>query len=227
MPRFTLPPLNYDYETLNPHIDTKTMQLHHDMHHQNYITTLNNEITSTKMFEGKTLNYIIENINDEEHKTNKTIRNNAGGHYNHSLFWLMMNPVSNLDDIEQELKDLINFSFGSFSKMQDKFNEAAKKVFGSGWAWLCYNRFEGILEISTGINQDNPWMDGKILIPILGIDVWEHAYYLKYQNKRVDYITAWWNIVDWKNVNRFYFNYAKLGKIIMVNDDGTVGLNKV
>lgn len=220
---FSLPPLNYDYKSLNPHIDTQTMQLHHDLHHQAYINNLNKEIADSGFYKDASLNEIILNVaKDEENKSYTTIRNNAGGHYNHSLFWLMMSPKSDVKDIDKELMNMINESFDNFDAMKEKFNETAKTVFGSGWAWLCYNICDKKLEIHSSKNQDNPAMFNSSCLPILCIDVWEHAYYLKYQNKRVDYIAAFWNIIDWANVSQFFLKYAKEGRLVEVNDDGTV-----
>ncbi|KAM0673082.1 hypothetical protein GVAV_003428 [Gurleya vavrai] len=223
MPRFSLPKLNYDYSSLSNHIDQETMVLHHTKHHQAYIDNFNNELESSGLYKNMSLCEIIARIaNDGNDTSNTIIKNNAGGHYNHSLFWLVMNPESNVNDICPELLEKINESFESLAKMQEIFNEAAKKVFGSGWAWLCYDKTTDKLVVKSSINQDNPFMFDKELFPFLALDVWEHAYYLKYQNKRFDYIKAWWNIVDWKNVSKFYINYAKKGVVIPIKDDGTL-----
>jgi Fe-Mn family superoxide dismutase len=188
--KFTLPPLPYPYDALEPHIDKMTMEIHHDKHHQAYVTNLNKACEENKI--DASLDDIIKNIS----KYPAAIRNNGGGHWNHSFFWKLMKP--NGGGVPSgKVADAINAGFGSFDELKNKFNEAAKSRFGSGWAWLVSNN--GKLEIGSTPNQDNPLMDisdlkGK---PVLGIDVWEHAYYLKYQNKRADYITAWWNLVNW------------------------------
>jgi Fe-Mn family superoxide dismutase len=195
---FTLPPLPYDYSALEPHIDTMTMQLHHDKHHAAYVNNLNKALTEAKM----------ENVNlDELLKKASTlpavIRNNAGGHWNHSMFWKIMAPSkSSMNAPAGEIADAINASFGTFEDFKKKLNESAMTRFGSGWAWLVVQN--GKLTVGNTPNQDNLLMDVSELkgIPLLGIDVWEHAYYLHYQNKRADYVTAWWNIVNWDEVSR-------------------------
>jgi len=196
---FTLPPLPYAAEALEPHIDRLTMQIHHDKHHQAYITNLNKAIENTEAEKMK-IEDILKNIS----KYPEAVRNNAGGHYNHSLFWTSMAPQEG-GVPTGALYNAINLTFGSFDNFKTKFAEAGTGRFGSGWVWLIKNK-EGKLEISSTPNQDNPLMDvaEKKGIPILGLDVWEHAYYLKYQNRRPDYMAAWWNVVNWKEVsNRF------------------------
>ncbi|MBK7856272.1 MAG: twin-arginine translocation signal domain-containing protein [Bacteroidetes bacterium] len=189
---FSLPALPYKYEELEPHIDALTMQIHHSKHHQAYVDNLNKalkDVTTTY----KTIEEILKNIS----KHTAAVRNNGGGHYNHTLFWKLMKPNGG-GTPTGSLSDAINTTFGDFEKMKQLFNDAAKSRFGSGWAWLIKNA-EGKLEITSTPNQDNPLMDvaeknGK---PILALDVWEHAYYLKYQHKRADYVAAWWNVLNW------------------------------
>jgi len=196
---FELPKLPYAYDTLEPHIDAKTMEIHHSKHHNAYITNLNNAIQGTDL-EGKTIENILINLDMQ----NKAVRNNGGGYYNHNLFWTIMSPDGG-GEPTGELKDAIDVNFGSFSKFKDQFSKAATTQFGSGWAWLCVNS-GGKLSICATPNQDNPLMPnvGCQGTPILGIDVWEHAYYLNYQNRRPDYIEAFFNVINWKEVLRRY-----------------------
>jgi Fe-Mn family superoxide dismutase len=190
---FTLPPLPYKYEALEPHIDKMTMEIHHTKHHQAYVTNLNKACDEGKI--DASLDDLIKNVS----KYPVAVRNNGGGHWNHSFFWKLMKENGG-GAPTGKVATAINSSFGSFDEFKNKFNEAAKTRFGSGWAWLVSNK--GKLEIGSTPNQDNPLMDisdfkGK---PVLGLDVWEHAYYLKYQNKRADYVTAWWNVINWEEV---------------------------
>lgn len=192
---FTLPSLPYPKEALEPYIDALTMDIHHGKHHQAYITNLNKAIENIEM-EEKSIEEILKNVS----KFPVAVRNNAGGHYNHSMFWTTMGP--NGGEVPSGiLADAINATFGSFEEFKNKFSAAATARFGSGWAWLIKN-LQGKLEITSTPNQDNPLMDVAETkgFPLLGLDVWEHAYYLNYQNKRPDYITAWWNVVNWKEV---------------------------
>ena len=197
---FTLPPLTYDYNALEPNIDAMTMQIHHDKHHAAYVNNLNKAIAENNL--GNTvlgplaLDDLIKNIS----KYPVAIRNNGGGHWNHSFFWKIMKPNGG-GQPSGKLVDAINSAFTSLDAMKTKFDEAGAKRFGSGWAWLIVNK-DGKLDICSTPNQDNPLMDIAEAkgTPILGLDVWEHAYYLKYQNKRPDYINAWWNVVDWNEV---------------------------
>jgi len=199
---FVLPPLPYAMEALEPFIDGETMEIHHDKHHGSYVNNLNIAITNTDAENMK-----IEDLLKQVSKYPPAVRNNAGGHYNHSLFWTIMAP--NTGGVPKGiLADAINSAFGSFSEFKSKFTSAATGRFGSGWAWLIKNA-EGKLEITTTPNQDNPLMDVAEIkgFPLLGLDVWEHAYYLKFQNRRPDYITAWWNVVNWNEVaKRFSFS---------------------
>lgn len=191
---FELPKLGYAYDALEPHIDARTMEIHHTKHHNTYITNLNNAIAGTEL-EGKSLEDIIKNLD----LNNKAVRNNGGGHWNHSLFWEVLGPNAG-GEPTGELADAINAAFGSFEAFKDAFAKAATTQFGSGWAWLCVK--DGKLEVCATANQDNPLMPGIGCegTPILGLDVWEHAYYLNYQNRRPDYINAFFNVVNWEVV---------------------------
>jgi Fe-Mn family superoxide dismutase len=192
---FQLPDLNYGFDALEPHIDTKTMQIHHGKHHAGYTSKLNAAIEGTEL-EGKS----IENILSEMDMNNSAVRNNGGGYYNHCLFWKIMSPNGG-GNPSGKIHDAILNSFGSFENFKSNFATAAGTRFGSGWAWLCVKK-DGSLEICSTANQDNPLMVGVGCegYPILGIDVWEHAYYLNYQNRRPDYIEAFFNVVDWSKV---------------------------
>ncbi|MCH7514120.1 MAG: superoxide dismutase [Bacteroidetes bacterium] len=196
---FELPPLPYSFGSLEPHIDALTMEIHHDRHHNAYITNLNNAITGTDL-EGKSLDEILSNIDDYS----AAVRNNGGGHYNHSLFWTVMSPNGG-GAPEGDLAQAINARFGSFDSFKNEFSTSAATRFGSGWAWLC-KKGGGEVDVCSSPNQDNPVMPGIGCggTPILGLDVWEHAYYLKYQNKRPDYIAAFWNVINWEEVARRY-----------------------
>ena len=192
---FTLPALPYAFNALEPHIDARTMEIHHGKHHNAYVTNLNNAIAGTPA-EGLSLEEICKNIS----KYPVAVRNNGGGHYNHSLFWTIMAPNAG-GNPDGALGDAINAAFGSFDEFKTKFNAAATGRFGSGWAWLIKDE-AGKLAISSTPNQDNPLMDIAEVkgTPLLGLDVWEHAYYLHYQNRRPDYCAAWWNLVNWTEV---------------------------
>tara|TARA_B100001250_G_scaffold413876_1_gene449591 strand:+ start:20 stop:670 length:651 start_codon:yes stop_codon:yes gene_type:complete len=192
---FELPVLNYDYNDLEPHIDAKTMEIHHSKHHAGYTNNLNNAISGTE-FENKSIEDILNTSN-----LPNGIRNNGGGYYNHCLFWEILSP--NPNQCSNEFIKLIEKGFGSCDAMKEEFAQAAATRFGSGWAWLCAKN--GNLSICSTANQDNPLMDGGCGgTPILGLDVWEHAYYLNYQNRRPDYIKAFWNIVNWSGVESKY-----------------------
>lgn len=193
---FELPNLPYAYDALEPHIDARTMEIHHSKHHQGYTTNLNNAIAGTE-FEGKTILEILATC-----KSNAAVRNNGGGFWNHSLFWEVMSPNGG-GQPSGELADAINAAFGSFDGFKEAFSKAAATRFGSGWAWLCLTN--GKLEVCSTANQDNPLMDeGCGGTPILGLDVWEHAYYLNYQNRRPDYINAFFNVINWDKVASLY-----------------------
>ncbi|GCD77097.1 superoxide dismutase [Mn] [Thermaurantimonas aggregans] len=196
---FTLPNLPYDKAALEPHIDAMTMEIHHGKHHAAYVNNLNAAIQGTE-FENKTIEELMAIVS----KLPVAVRNNGGGHYNHSMFWLIMSP--NGGGVPTgELAAAIDKTFGSFDKMKEEFNKAAASRFGSGWAWLCVGPDKKLFITSTP-NQDNPLMDvaEQRGTPILGLDVWEHAYYLKYQNRRPEYIAAFWNVVNWPEVSRRY-----------------------
>lgn len=195
---FALPPLPYDYAALEPHIDARTMEIHHTKHHQAYVNNLNAALEKAPDFQQKSLDDIIANVSKVPEAVRTAVRNNAGGHWNHSMFWLIMSPKGG-GDPSGNLGDAVAKSFGDVAKLKEQFNAAAASRFGSGWAWLVADG-SGALKIESTPNQDNPAMDGRY--PILGLDVWEHAYYLKYQNRRADYISAWWNVVNWPEVER-------------------------
>lgn len=192
---FELPELGYAYDALEPNIDARTMEIHHSKHHNGYTTKLNGAISGTNL-EGQSIEDILGNLD----MNNGAVRNNGGGYYNHSLFWSVMNP-SNKGELSGELKDAIDTAFGSFEAFKDAFSNAAATQFGSGWAWLCVLP-GGKVEVCSTPNQDNPLMPGVTCggTPILGIDVWEHAYYLNYQNRRPDYINAFFNVINWNEV---------------------------
>jgi Fe-Mn family superoxide dismutase len=193
---FELPALPYAHDALEPHIDTRTMQIHHGKHHQGYVNKLNAAVEGTEL-EGKSLEELMNYAGE-----NTAVRNNGGGHYNHSLFWSVMSPNGG-GAPSGALADAINKAFGSFDAFKTEFSNAAATRFGSGWAWLCVNN--GNLEVCSTANQDNPLMGlGCSGTPILGLDVWEHAYYLHYQNRRPDYISEFWNVVNWDEVARRY-----------------------
>ena len=189
---FNLPNLKYDYNSLEPHFDAKTMEIHHSKHHAGYTNNLNNAIKETN-YENMSIEDILKSSD-----LPVGIRNNGGGFYNHCLFWSILSPNGG-GEPEGKLLEAINRDFGSFENMKSEFNKAAATRFGSGWAWLCCDN--GMLSICSTANQDNPLMDGQCGgTPIMGLDVWEHAYYLNYQNRRPDYINAFWNLVDWNAV---------------------------
>jgi Fe-Mn family superoxide dismutase len=196
---FTLPPLPYPSDALEPHIDKTTMEIHHDKHHNAYVTNLNKALDSAPDLEGKSLEELLANncaIVPEAIKT--AVRNNGGGHANHSFFWPIMASKAG-GAPTGDIASVISSNFGGFDSFKEKFSSAAGGRFGSGWAWLLKDR-NGKFEISSTANQDSPLMEGKK--PILGLDVWEHAYYLKYQNRRPEYVSAWWNVVNWNEVNK-------------------------
>jgi superoxide dismutase, Fe-Mn family len=192
-----LPALPYAPDALEPHIDAQTMQIHHGKHHQTYVTNLNGALDKHAELHAKSLDDLIRSVNSVPEDIRTAVRNNGGGHWNHSLFWKLMAPKAG-GAPSGAVADAINSSFGSFDKFKEQFQAAGLGRFGSGWAWLVESG--GKLEITSTPNQDNPLMDGKKAI--LGVDVWEHAYYLKYQNRRADYLGAWWNVVNWVEVNR-------------------------
>ena len=196
---FQLPELGYAYDALEPHIDARTMEIHHTKHHQAYTNNLNNAIAGTDL-EGKSIEDILTNLDMK----NGAVRNNGGGFYNHNLFWTVLNPEDR-GYLSGELKDAIEAEFGSKEAFMDAFSKAAATQFGSGWAWLCVHK-GGKVEVCSTPNQDNPLMPGVTCggTPILGLDVWEHAYYLNYQNRRPDYISAFFKVINWNEVERRY-----------------------
>ena len=189
---FTLPALPYANDALAPHIDARTMEIHHDKHHGGYVKNLNAAIEKAPNLAGKSLDALLKDLNAVPDAVRTAVRNNGGGHWNHSLFWEIMSPKGG-GEPGGKLADAIKKSFGDFAKFKEQFAAAATSRFGSGWAWVVNDG--GKLAIMSTPNQDNPAMDGKHAI--MGLDVWEHAYYLNYQNRRADYITAWWNVVNW------------------------------
>ncbi len=193
---FTLPDLPYDFGALEPHIDAQTMQIHHDKHHQTYVDKLNDAVKGTDL-ENKDVETLLREFSSVPEDKKTAVKNHGGGHANHSLFWTIMSPNGG-GAPSGDVASAIDGAFGSFDSFKEKFAAAAAGVFGSGWAWLVKNGSN--VEILGRPNQDSPLMDG--LTPVLGLDVWEHAYYLKYQNRRPDYITAWWNVVNWDEVGK-------------------------
>jgi Fe-Mn family superoxide dismutase len=195
-----LPPLPYDYNALEPYIDEETMHLHHDKHHQAYINNLNTALANYPELQDKSAEELIRDLNSVPDAIRPAVRNNGGGHVNHTMFWEIMGPGGG-GEPTGGIADAINESFGSFDALKQQFNDAGTKRFGSGWAWLVRGS-DGKLSVTSTANQDNPLSEGQH--PILGNDVWEHAYYLKYQNRRPEYLAAWWNVVNWDAVNQRY-----------------------
>ena len=193
---FELPKLQYSYDALEPYIDAKTMEIHHSKHHQTYITNLNKALESYPELFEKSLEDLLANLDQIPESIRVAVRNGGGGHYNHTLFWQIIGPKSDSTPSEN-MNSLIADSFESFDNFKSEFNEKATKQFGSGWGWLCQDKSGKLVTLSTP-NQDTPISSG--LNPVLGIDVWEHAYYLNYQNKRPDYINAFWEIINWEAV---------------------------
>ncbi len=192
---FTLPALPYANNALEPHVDARTMEIHHDKHHGAYVTNLNAAVDKAPELQGKSLDDLLKNLNAVPEAVRTAVRNNGGGHWNHAMFWQIMSPKGG-GEPTGKLADAIKGSFGDFAKFQEQFAAAAMGRFGSGWAWIVKDGAK--LAIVSTPNQDNPLMDGKHAV--MGLDVWEHAYYLNYQNRRADYIKAWWNVVDWQAV---------------------------
>ncbi len=201
---YTLPPLAYPYNALEPHIDARTMEIHHTKHHQAYINNVNNAIKGKPELENKSVEELISNLAAVPEDIRTVVRNNGGGHANHTFFWTIIGPKAG-GQPQGNVAAAINQAFGSFDAFKEKFAQAATTRFGSGWGWLALTK-EGKLEIASTANQDSPLMEAKT--PILGIDVWEHAYYLHYQNRRPDYIAAFWNVVNWQEVEK-RFNAVK------------------
>jgi Fe-Mn family superoxide dismutase len=195
-----LPPLPYDYAALEPHIDKQTMQIHHDKHHAAYVNNLNAALEGQAALQSKGLEELIGNLDALPEGIRTAVRNNGGGHHNHTLFWEIMAPGGATEPMGS-LAEAITKAFGGFSQFKELFTKACTTRFGSGWAWLALKK-DRALEVYSTANQDSPVMEGKV--PLLGCDVWEHAYYLKYQNRRPDYVAAWWNVVNWTEVGKRY-----------------------
>ncbi len=197
---FSLPPLPYDYNALEPHIDEQTMRIHHDKHHAAYVNNLNAALEGQAALQSKSIEELLGNLNAVPENIRTTVRNNGGGHYNHTLFWEIMAP-GGAKEPTGALGEAIGKTFGGFAQFKEQLSKAAIGRFGSGWGWLTLDR-NGALAVESTPNQDTPLMEGKT--PIMGCDVWEHAYYLKYQNRRPDYVAAWWNVVNWTVVGKRY-----------------------
>src|SRR5437667_1736526 len=197
---YELPPLPYDYAALEPHIDEATMKLHHDKHHQAYVTNLNGAVEKHPDLGKKSPEELLKDLAGIPEDVRKVVQNNGGGHVNHTMFWQIMKPKGG-GDPTGAIASAIQSAFGSFDAFKTAFNDAGVKRFGSGWAWLILDS-SGKLQITSTANQDSPYMDGNY--PVMGNDVWEHAYYLKYQNRRPEYLNAWWNVVNWDEVARRY-----------------------
>ncbi|GAB4181053.1 MAG: superoxide dismutase [Coleofasciculaceae cyanobacterium] len=195
---FKLPPLPYAYNALEPHIDEATMRFHHDKHHAAYVKNLNDAINKYPQLKGKSAEDLLRDLNSVPEDIRTTVRNNGGGHVNHTMFWEIMGPNGG-GQPTGAIAQAITESFGSFDAFKQQFNDAGSKRFGSGWAWLVRGK-DGKLQVISTANQDSPLMEGSF--PIMGNDVWEHAYYLKYQNRRADYLNAWWNVINWSEVNQ-------------------------
>jgi Fe-Mn family superoxide dismutase len=202
---FTVPKLPYEFDALEPYIDAKTMEIHHDRHHKAYVDNLNKALAGNDELLGKPIDEILRNLKDVPEKIRAAVRNNGGGHANHSMFWEIMGPKKG-GKPNGDLAKAIDDAFGSFDKFQQELSQTAISRFGSGWGWLVVD--QGKLKVLSTGNQDSPLSKGQT--PILGIDVWEHAYYLKYQNKRPDYVKAWWNVANWDNVAERYKAAAKV-----------------
>ncbi|MBW4480826.1 MAG: superoxide dismutase [Tolypothrix brevis GSE-NOS-MK-07-07A] len=201
---YSVPPLTYAYDALEPHIDQATMQFHHDKHHAAYVKNLNAALDKHPELKSKPVEEMLRNLNSVPADIRQIVRNNGGGHVNHSMFWLIMKPQGG-GEPTGAIATAINQSFGSFAAFKKQFNEAGTGRFGSGWVWLVRNN--GKLEITTTANQDSPLSQGKY--PIMGNDVWEHAYYLKYQNRRPEYLDAWWNVLNWDEINKRFAEASK------------------
>lgn len=202
---YEVPPLPYDYAALEPHIDEQTMRIHHDKHHATYVTNLNAALANHPDLQQKSVEQLIQSLNQVPEDVRTAVRNNGGGHANHSFFWQIMGPNGG-GQPTGALAEAINKTFGSFDALKEQIGKAAATRFGSGWAWLSADS-SGSLRVESTPNQDSPLMEGRT--PILGVDVWEHAYYLKYQNLRPAYVTAWWNTINWQAVGQRYEQSSK------------------
>ncbi|MDQ3993982.1 MAG: superoxide dismutase [Actinomycetota bacterium] len=205
---YEVPPLPYDYSALEPHIDEQTMRLHHDKHHQAYVDKANAALEGTAWAD-RPVEEVLKSLNELPEDKRTVVRNNGGGHYNHTLFWEIMSPEGG-GEPEGSLAEAIDEAFGGFDVFKQQLSDAAVNRFGSGWGWLVHDGSS--LTVASTANQDAPIMDGQT--PILGVDVWEHAYYLKYQNKRPDYVAAWWNVVNWPEVARRYESLVGAGAAV-------------
>ena len=201
MAEYTLPPLPYDFAALEPTIDAKTMEIHHDKHHAAYVTNLNNALKDYPDLQGKPIEELLGQINSVPEAIRTAVRNNGGGHANHSMFWTLLKPGGGATEPTGSIASAITSDLGGFAAFKEAFTKAATTRFGSGWAWLALGK-DGKLAVTSLPNQDSPYMEGQV--PILGLDVWEHAYYLKYQNRRPEYITAFWNVINWDEVEKLY-----------------------
>lgn len=197
---FQLPELAYSYDALEPHIDARTMEIHHSKHHAGYVKKLNAALEGHEVLQGKSIEELLADLSAIPESIRTAVRNNGGGHSNHTLYWRIMSPNGG-GTPSGALKDALDAGFGDFDSFKDIFSKTAATRFGSGWAWLVKNA-DGGLEVFSTANQDSPISSGQT--PILGLDVWEHAYYLKYQNRRTDYISAWWNVVHWEEVAKLF-----------------------
>ena len=197
---YEVPPLPYDYSALEPYIDTQTMQLHHDKHHGAYVTNLNAALQNNSQLAALAIDDLVRRLNEVPENIRTAVRNNGGGHANHSMFWQIMTPNGG-GEPGGELASAIQQAFGSFDAFKTAFNDAGVKRFGSGWTWMVLDQ-NGKLQVMSTANQDSPLTEG--LYPVMGNDVWEHAYYLKYQNRRPEYLNAWWNVVNWNEIARRY-----------------------
>lgn len=206
MEKYTLPNLPYAYDALEPHIDAKTMEIHHTKHHQTYVDKLNAALAKHPELFDKKVEELLKDINKIPDDIKTAVRNHGGGHANHSLFWQLMTPNKKDKEAKGKVIDAIKKEFGSLDEFNGKFNEVALGRFGSGWAWLVLSK-GGEMEIYSTANQDSPLMEGKV--PLLGLDVWEHSYYIKWQSNRKGYVENWWNVVNWKKVNELF---EKAGK---------------
>ena len=200
MAEYTLPPLPYEPAALEPHIDAKTMEIHHDKHHATYVTNLNNALKDHPEFLGKPIEQLLAELSSVPEAARTAVRNNGGGHANHSMFWKLLKPGGG-GEPTGAIATAIDSELGGYAAFKEAFNKAATTRFGSGWAWLVVGK-DGKLAITSYPNQDSPYAEGQT--PVLGLDVWEHAYYLKYQNRRPEYIAAFWNVINWDEVNRLY-----------------------
>lgn len=197
---FKLPTLPYSFDALEPYIDAQTMQIHHDKHHNSYVSKLNTALESHPDLQSQPIDQLIANLSSLPENVRTAVRNNGGGHFNHSIFWTLMGPNAG-GEPTGAIAEAISDNFGDFEAFKQRFNDAGTGQFGSGFVWLVRSR-DGKLEITSTPNQDNPWTEGHF--PIMGNDVWEHAYYLKYQNQRAEYLKQWWNTVNWDEVNKRY-----------------------